>query len=52
MRSALLTLALVLSCASSGTEPSGARAPRTYRMGFSSMPPRLTIPEVLRTTKR
>ena len=49
MRTALLTLVLVLSCASSGTEPSGARPPRTYRMGFSPMPPRLTIPEVLRT---
>jgi len=49
MRTALLTLVLVLSCASSGTEPSGARAMRTYRMGFSSIPPRPTIPEVLRT---
>lgn len=49
MRSALLTLALVLSCASSGTEPTDTRPPRTYRMGFSSLPPRLTIPEVLRT---
>lgn len=49
MRSALLILALVLSCASSGTEPSSTRAPRTYRMGFSSLPPRLTVPEVLRT---
>ncbi len=49
MRTFLLTLVLVLSCASSGTEPSGARPPRTYRLGFSPMPPRLTIPEVLRT---
>jgi hypothetical protein len=49
MRTALLTLVLVLSCASSGTEPSGGRPTRTYRMGFSPMPPRLTIPEVLRT---
>ena len=49
MRPLLLTLVLVLSCASSGTEPSGARAMRTYRMGFSSIPPRPTIPEVLRT---
>jgi len=49
MRAALLTLVLVLSCASSATEPSGVRPPRTYRMGFSSLPPRLTIPEVLRT---
>ena len=48
-RSALLTLAAMLSCASSGTEPSSTRTPRTYRMGFSPVPPRLTIPEVLRT---
>jgi hypothetical protein len=45
----LLPLALLLSCASSGTEPVAAPTPRTYRMGFSSLPPRLTIPEVLRT---
>ena len=49
MRLALLTFVLVLSCASSGTEPSVASATRSYRMGFSSMPPRPTIPEVLRT---
>jgi hypothetical protein len=49
MRPALLTLALVLSCASSGTEPVPTPTPRTYRMGFSSLPPRLTVPEVLRT---
>ena len=48
-RSALVTLAAMLSCASSGTEPSGTRAARTYRMGFSAIPPRPTIPEVLRT---
>ena len=48
-RSALVTLAALLSCASSGTEPSVTRAARTYRMGFSPLPPRLTIPEVLRT---
>jgi hypothetical protein len=48
MRFALLTLALVLSCASSGTEPATLTS-RTYRLGFSSIPPRLTIPEVLRT---
>src|ERR1700716_3378552 len=45
---ALLTLALVVSCASSGTEPNRP-ATRTYRMGFSSLPPRFTIAEVLRT---
>ena len=49
MRPALLTLALVLSCASSGTEPVPTPTPRTYRMGFSPLPPRLTVAEVLRT---
>jgi hypothetical protein len=49
MRVALLTLALVLSCASSGTEPGAASGARSYRMGFSPTPPRLTVPEVLRT---
>jgi hypothetical protein len=39
----------MLSCASSGTEPDPVHATRSYRMGFSSLPPRLTIPEVLRT---
>src|SRR3954466_13877920 len=48
MRIALLVCALVLSCASSGTEPS-VGSTRTYRMGFSPLPPRLTLPEVLRT---
>ncbi len=41
-------LALVVSCASATTEPVSP-AVRTYRMGFSPLPPRLTIPEVLRT---
>jgi len=45
----LLILALVLSCASTGTESAPAGAARSFRMGFSSLPPRLTIPEVLRT---
>ena len=45
---ALLTSALVASCASSGTE-ANRPAMRTYRMGFSPVPPRLTIAEVLRT---
>jgi hypothetical protein len=45
----LLPFALLLSCVSSGTEPGAAPTPRSYRMGFSSLPPRLTIPEVLRT---
>lgn len=38
----------LLSCASAGTEPTGP-ASRTYRMGFSPLPPRLTTPEVLQT---
>jgi hypothetical protein len=40
--------ALVLSCGSTGTEPPVSTT-RTYRMGFSPLPPRLTIAEVLRT---
>lgn len=39
---------VVGSCAAKGTDPVDS-ATRTYRMGFSSLPPRLTIPEVLRT---
>lgn len=46
--SALVPLALAVSCASSGTEP-GRLATRTYRMGFAPTPPRLTLAEVLRT---
>jgi hypothetical protein len=47
LRASILA-ALIVSCATNGTEPRvpGARA---YRMGFSSLPPRLTTPEVLRT---
>ena len=45
---ALLPWVLVVSCAAGGTEP-GPPAARTYRMGFSSLPPRLTLAEVLRT---
>jgi hypothetical protein len=45
----VLTAALIaLGCASSPTDPSGS-AVRTYRMGFSTTPPRLTTAEVLRT---
>ena len=46
-----LTSMLVASCASSTTDPATppTSATRTYRMGFSSLPPRLTIPDVLRT---
>jgi hypothetical protein len=50
LRCAMLASALVLSCASGGTEPaSQTSATRSYRMGFSSLPPRLSIAEVLRT---
>ena len=45
---ALMALALGVSCASGGTEPSQP-ATRTYRMGFAATPPRLTLAEVLRT---
>lgn len=45
---AAMSLASFMSCASAGTEPGGP-ATRTYRMGFSPLPPRLTTPEVLRT---
>lgn len=44
-----LGLCLVVgSCAASTTDPVVA-ATRTYRMGFSDLPPHLTIPEVLQT---
>jgi hypothetical protein len=45
---ALMVSALVSSCGSTGTEPP-ARSTRTYRMGFSPLPPRLSLTEVLRT---
>ncbi|MEO6527435.1 MAG: hypothetical protein ABIP93_12470 [Gemmatimonadaceae bacterium] len=44
-----LSSALTLSCASTGTEPRTASGTRSYRMGFSPIPPRLSIAEVLRT---
>ena len=44
----LVLFVIVGSCGATGTAPSGG-ATRTYRMGFSSLPPRLTIPEVLQT---
>jgi hypothetical protein len=47
LRAAVIS-ALVMSCASTGTEPTRPGS-RTYRMGFSSLPPRLTVLEVLRT---
>ena len=48
MLRALLTAVLLVSCAPIGIEPSRP-ATRSYRMGFSPFPPRLTIAEVLRT---
>lgn len=47
-RTLVLTLALLVSCASSTSAPERA-ATRSFRMGFAATPPRLTIPEVLRT---
>jgi hypothetical protein len=44
----LAMLALAASCASSASEPEQPLT-RSYRMGFSSLPPRLTIADVLRT---
>jgi hypothetical protein len=44
----LAGLLLMLACGSAGTEPAGGPT-RSYWMGFSPLPPRLTIPEVLRT---
>ena len=44
-----IALCLVVgSCAATGTDPVDS-ATRTYRMGFSSLPPHLTILEVLQT---
>jgi len=47
-RVALILAALVLSCASTVTE-APVRATRSYRMGFSPLPPRITLTEALRT---
>ena len=44
-----LALALLLGCAASTDPPSSAVGSRTYRMGFSPIPPRLSTAEVLRT---
>jgi hypothetical protein len=44
----LALFALAASCASSGSEPAQSLT-RTYRMGFSSLPPRLNVLEVLQT---
>src|SRR5256885_17171588 len=42
-------LALLLGCAASTDATSSGRGARTYRMGFSPIPPRLSTAEVLRT---
>src|SRR5687767_16040537 len=47
VRSTAVALATIIGCASAA-EPIRTMT-RTYRMGFSSLPPRLTVPEVLRT---
>ncbi len=49
---ATLASVLALSCASTATDsgtPPPANATRSYRMGFSQLPPRLSVAEVLRT---
>ena len=43
----LTILALAASCAPGASEP--VDPPLRNRMGFSSLPPRLTIPDVLQT---
>ena len=50
LRPSILVLAMLIGCASSHAEapPSGAGG-RTFRMGFSPIPPRLSTAEVLRT---
>ena len=47
----IAVLGALASCGSSatGAEPTTGRATRSYRMGFSYLPPRFTIPDVLRT---
>ena len=48
MLNRMLLLVLVVSCAANDTAPSAPGA-RTYRMGFTHFPPRLTIAEVIQT---
>jgi hypothetical protein len=48
MRSSLLALVMLIGCASSHAE-APASGTRTFRMGFSPIPPRLSTAEVLRT---
>ena len=45
----LLALMLLFGCAASTDPPAPASGARTYRMGFSPIPPRLSTAEVLRT---
>ena len=50
MRSSILAIALLASCTPSRAEaPASAPGSRTFRMGFSPIPPRLSTAEVLRT---
>jgi len=44
-----LALALLLGCAASTDASSSGKGSRTFRMGFSPIPPRLSTAEVLRT---
>jgi hypothetical protein len=44
-----LALMLLFGCAASTDPPASAGGTRTYRMGFSAIPPRLSTAEVLRT---
>ena len=44
----LAILALAASCAPASSEPAPP-GPRSYRMGFSALPPRLTLQDVLQT---
>jgi hypothetical protein len=49
LRTFLLVFAMILGCASSHAEAPSAPGSRTFRMGFSPIPPRLSTAEVLRT---
>jgi len=42
-----LALSLLLSCGGHGTEPNGAGLARTFRMGFSNVPPDSTLASAL-----
>jgi hypothetical protein len=49
LRTFILVFAMILGCASSHAEAPSAPGSRTFRMGFSPIPPRLSTAEVLRT---